>query len=73
MPVSAAETTDQPHFSQIDLNGDNFISKAELTAQAKTVRHQRFWIQRPRNLSAYLAHLVDSIMRRTCGVASAGI
>ena len=35
--VSAAETTDQPHFSQIDLNGDNFISKAELTAQAKTL------------------------------------
>ena len=35
--VSAAETTDQPHFSQIDLNGDNFISKAELTTQAKTL------------------------------------
>ena len=38
-----------------------------------SVRHQSFWIQRLRNLSAYLAHLVDSIMRRTCGVASAGI
>ena len=36
------------------------------------VRPQRFWIQRPRNLSESLAHLVDSIMRRTCSVASAG-
>jgi hypothetical protein len=37
-----------------------------------TVCRQSFWFQRPRNLSEYLAHLVDSIMRRFCGVASAG-
>ena len=36
------------------------------------VRHQRFWFQRPRKLGEYLTHLVDSIMRRVCGVASAG-
>ena len=36
------------------------------------VRRQGFWVQRSRNLSEYPAHLVDSIMRRTCGVASAG-
>ncbi len=38
----------------------------------RTVRHQRFWFQRPRKLGEYLTHLVDSIMRRVCGVASAG-
>ncbi len=37
-----------------------------------SVRHQRFWFQRPRKLGEYLTHLVDSIMRRVCGVASAG-
>ena len=39
--LSAAETTDsqtsqRPQFSKVDLNGDNLISKAELTAHAKT-------------------------------------
>lgn len=37
------------------------------------VRHQSFWFQRPRKLGEYLTHLVDSIMRRVCGVASAGV
>jgi len=36
------------------------------------VRHQSFWFQKLRNLSEYLAHLVGFIMRRFCGVASAG-
>ena len=35
--ASAADTKGQPHFSQIDLNGDYLISKAELAAQAKTL------------------------------------
>ena len=43
----------------------------ELRLNIGTVRHQRFWFQRPRKLGEYLTHLVDSIMRRVCGVASA--
>ena len=35
--ASPADTTVQPRFSQIDLNGDSLISKAELAAQAKTL------------------------------------
>jgi hypothetical protein len=35
------------------------------------VRHQSFWVQSSFNLREYLAHLVDFIMRQTCGVASA--
>ncbi len=38
----------------------------------QAVRRQSFWVQRPRDLSEYLAHLVGFIMRRTCGDASAG-
>ena len=36
-----------------------------------TVRRQSYWVQRPLDLSEYLTHLVDCIMRRSCDVASA--
>ena len=37
------------------------------------VRLQGIWNQERRNLREYLAHLVDPIMRRVCGDASAAV
>ncbi len=52
------------------LAGDT--ARSATADEVNAVRHQRFWFQRPRKLGEYLTHLVDSIMRRVCGVASAG-
>ena len=39
----------------------------------QSVRRQNIWNQERRNLRAYLAHLVEYIMRRVCGDASAAV
>ena len=57
--------------SVFDLEG-NRIAEYLYDDVAQTVRRQSFWFQRLRNLSEYQVHLVGFIMRRSCGVASAG-
>ena len=50
------------------------VSRVVVVVDERTdVRHQSFWHQRQLSLSEYQAHLVGYIMRRTCGVASAGL
>jgi NAD(P)-dependent dehydrogenase (short-subunit alcohol dehydrogenase family) len=62
--VPYEEFTDADYDAIMDLN-----ARSVLVA----VRRQSFWFQRQHNLGEYLAHLVGFIMRRVCGVASAGL
>jgi Ca2+-binding EF-hand superfamily protein len=78
--VSAAETTGQPHFSQVDLNGDNLISKAELTAHAKTyfdradtngdgaLSLSEMMTRRPANASVRLQKMIDKADTNSDGI-----
>ena len=60
-----------PIRSKLDVHEAYLFGLIEQTVDI-TVRRQGYWVQRRPDLREYPAHLVDFIMRRSCGVASAG-